>query len=245
MLKRLSLFLVGLFCWGVMMGAAAQTPPQMLPLRIGTQQVLNRDSFNFVFANPYTIDPKRFIFELKPGEKAEDYALVKNASDIPLKFSLYGADGTKTAQVSFALKTKAQEGSEVGKWITFDQQEMVLQPGEGQRIKFSVEIPSGTAYGTYSGGVAAEKTRPDIQNTNIIIAVRIGLRVDVKVTSDPKPVPKQFAEPTTVKPFFQGYFWASLILFLLSAGALAWSYFSEKKPQHHDGHGKHHGHKHG
>lgn len=231
-MKKGILIIVGLFCTGIAMAQAAVAPAMSAgPFQEQTQQRINDDTFNFVIDNPNTIDPKKFIFEIKPGEKNEDYVDLKNGSDVPLKFSLYGADGTTTAQGSFGLKTKGQDMADVGKWISFDEKEFVLQPKETKRVKFSVDVPPGTAEGTYSGGVAAEKSKPDAGNPNIIIAVRIALRVDVKVTSNPQPVLKKYAEVST-NPFFQTYFWASAGLFLLSVGALGWSYFKDKKPAH-------------
>jgi hypothetical protein len=233
MFKKLCLLFVGFFCSGLFIAQAAEPTivngnQQTFSTQQNVEQQINEDRFNFVIANPNTIDPKKFIFELKPGETSSDEVYVKNASDVPLKFSLYGADGTKTAQGSFALRTKNEPLKDVGKWITFDEKEITLQPGEYKKVKFHLEVPSGTPEGTYSGGVAAEKSKPETGNPNVTIAVRIGLRVDVKVTSNPHPASKKYAD-VVGNPFYQVYFWASLGLFLVSAGALGWSYYSDKK----------------
>ncbi len=216
MLKKLSFLLVGFFCSGLFV-AQAQA---------------NEDRFNFIIANPNTTEPKKFMFELKPGETGSDYAIVKNISDIPLKFSLYGSDGTQTAQGSFALKTKGEKALEVGKWITFDDKELTLNPGEYKKVKFHVTVPGDATEGTYSGGVSAEKTRPDAGNPNVTIAVRIALRVDVKVTATPHAAAKKYAD-LAENPFYQVYFWASLGLFVVSAGALGWSFYSDRKTSTH------------
>ncbi len=245
MFRKVGIILVGFFCTGIFLAQAQQTPTQQgaswftnatqqtAAQAIGAQPQpnINEDSFNFVIANPNTTDPKRFIFELKPGQGAQDYVLLKNASDVPLKFSLYGADETRTAQGSFALKTKGQTAVGLGKWISFDDPEIILQPGETRKERFTVSIPDGTSEGTYSGGVAAEKTKPDARNANVNIAVRIALRVDVKVTSNPQPVQKQYSDFGS-NPFFQLYFWASLALFLFFGSILGWSYLRDnmKKP---------------
>lgn len=253
MFKKLCLITVGFFCTGLFAARAAlpagQTTQQVMPQSVGAvsgmtqaEKMMNDDTFNFTIANPNTVEPKRFIFEIKPGEKAEDYVFVKNASDVPLKFVLYGSDGTRTAQGSFAVETDEQSADEVGKWITFEEKELMLQPGEGKKVKFRVEVPVGTPEGTYSGGVSAEKSKADTNNANIIIAVRIALRVDVKVTGDPQPVEKKYAY-VDENPFFQVYFWASLGLFVLSAGALGWSYFKEKPSTARGKHKTNHRHK--
>lgn len=195
---------------------------------LGNTQQINNDNFNFVIANPNTIDPKKFIFEVKPGQTARDSVLVKNSSGVPLKFNLYGADETRSAQGSFAIKTKNEEAKTIGKWITFDEKEFTLAAGETKKVNFTLSVAEGTPEGTYSGGLAAEKTSADTKNPNVIIAVRIGLRVDVKVTSNPQPVPKKYSG-IAENPLFQVYFLASAALFIGSAVLLGWTYLKNKK----------------
>ena len=194
----------------------------------------NDDKFNFIIANPNTTEPKKFIFELKPGQKSEDYVFVKNASDVPLKFTLYGADETRSNQGSFALKTKNQPAEYVGKWIKFDDKELILQPGEIKKERFTVEIPQDAQEGAYSGGVSAEKSKADAMNPNVTIAVRIGIRVDVKVTAEPHPAAKKYAD-TMTNPWMQAYFWGSLALFIGSTGSLAYAYIKGRNPKKHSG----------
>jgi len=215
------------------MTASQQASWQTLQNLWGTQQTQqatqpNTDKFVFVIANPNTNEPKKFIFELKPGQQARDSVIVKNEADVPLTFSLYGADGTKTKQGTFALCTKNEQPKDIGKWITFDQKEITLNPGEQRLINFIISIPSDTPLGDYSGGVAAEKSQADTNNPSLIIAVRIGLRVDVKVTDNPQPITKKYSVISN-NPFFQVYFWASLLLFVASAGVLVWAYIKEKR----------------
>lgn len=231
--KKLCLLLAGFFCSGLFIAQAATTQQTQASAGAGQTQMqspVNQDKFNFVIANPNNIDPKRFIFELKPGTQNSDFVYVKNAADVPLKFSLYGTDGTKTATGTFALKTKNETQENVGKWTTFDEPEFTLQPGEIRKEKFTIAIPTNAPEGSYSGGLAAEKSKADLNNPNVIIAVRIGIRVDVKVTANPQTITKKYPD-VGGNPFFQAYFWASLGLFVLSAGALGWSYYKEK-PKH-------------
>lgn len=248
MSRKIAFLLAGFFFTGIVAAQAQnlpQTPAgstaapvatQQAPTIAQTQQQPDTDSFNFVIANPNTVDPKRFIFEIKPGASATDSVILKNSAEVPLHFSLYGADATQTNQGSFALKTKDEPRAEVGKWISFDQGEITLQPGQVQQVGFTVSVPAGTPEGSYSGGLAAEKVSASTSNPNILIAVRIGLRLDVKVTSNPQPVTKKYTSVTD-NPFFKVYFWASIGLFLVFAAMLVWSLFGGngggKKPKKH------------
>ena len=237
MFKKVSFLAVGLICsvfWFAQAKAQTQTHQVFAAQTQNSLEssaptaMTNDDSFNFVIANPNTVDPKKFLFELKPGDKTSDYVYIKNNASIPLHFNLYGVDGTKTTQGSFALKTKNETQTNLGKWITFDNAEVDVQPGETKKEKFTVNIPPETPQETYSGGVAAEKVKADNNNPNILIAVRIGLRVDVKVTKNPQPIAKKYNDITD-NSWFQGYFWLSVVAFVISAGLLGWSYLGNGK----------------
>lgn len=190
----------------------------------------NEDQFSFTIANPNQTDPQKFRFELKPGESAQDYGYVKNLSDIDLSINLYGADETTTNEGGFSLKTKDQGQNQVGSWITFEEKNFTLKPQEIKKVKFTINVPPNIALGEYHGGVAAEKTKPDSHNPNITIAVRIGLRVDVKVTPAPQPIPKQYAEKENPVAA-QWLLWISLTLFLGSGSLMIWERH-KSKPTH-------------
>lgn len=187
----------------------------------------NEDQFSFTIANPNRTDPQKFLFELKPGESAQEYGYIKNLSAIDLAINLYGADETTTNEGSFSLKSKDQPQNQVGTWITFEEKNVVLKPQEVKRVKFTLSVPKNTPLGEYHGGVAAEKTKPDSQNPNITIAVRIGLRVDVKVTDTPQPIAKQYGE-TEKTTGAQWLFWISLVLFLGSGSLMIWQWYGSK-----------------
>ncbi len=209
--------------------AADPTPPSTTPR--------HSDGFTIMPAYPNTISPRKFLFELKPGSSTSDYAYIKNLSDQETHFLLYGADATLSNQGTLAYKTRQSENNGQGKWIQFDEPEIDLGPGEARIIKFTVTVPKGTTENTYKAGIAIEKSKKDTKNAGVIIASRVILHSEIKVTLNPQPIPKETGENPLVeslKPKWQiYYFWISLALFLTSIGLLGWSTWKEKNLKHH------------
>ena len=173
--------------------------------------------------------------------------VIQNLSEEEAKFFLYGADSTLSAQGTPAYMTRQAGGNGEGKWVTFDEPEVILGPREEKIIPFTLAVPEGTKLDEYRLGMAMEKTKQDINNPGITIATRYILHTSVKVTDNPQPVPKgrlsadetlstttEKSSPVTEKeqPEWQiYYFWVSLSLFALSFVALLWILFQEKKVQ--------------
>ncbi len=208
----------------------------------------NHDSFSVAIANPNTINPRSFIFELRPGEKSEDFLIIQNNADVNLSFELYAADSTKSQEGSFAVKTKQQASENIGQWIHFEKPHLTLEPGKAEMLKFLVDIPSSAAPGKYKGGIATEKQKQAADNAAVTIATRIIEPVEIRVTESPNPVPKKLKITPELKPgaahwfsdwfsnwifswpsgWPQWYFWGSLTLFIISLGLLLWSHFHGK-----------------
>lgn len=199
----------------------------------------NGEGFTLEAANPNTINPRKFIFELRPGEKAEDYIEISNLSDEEETFLLYGADPTFSAQGTPAYKTRQAGGNGEGQWIQFDQSELTLQPKETKLVKFTVNIPPEAALGEYRAGITMERAPHASSQPGISIATRIILHAEIKVTKDPKAIPKQdgsflggHGAPDSTDTEFDWrtlYFWISLTLFIASFLALLWITLNERK----------------
>ncbi len=219
---------------GVILSLVGTTSMQAEPLKSPESDIkaaaTKNEGFSLVPAYPNSIKPQEFLFELKPGSKEEEYVYVKNFSDEATTFLLYGADTTLSSQGTRAYKTRDTMGEGQGNWIQFEHPEIRLNPGEGKREKFTMTVPDKTAMGTYFLGIAIEKSKKDSKNPNITIATRVILKGEVKVTNDPKPIPKKTAPPTFLKSGWQTwYFWISLILFLISLSVFIWAAMKDKK----------------
>jgi hypothetical protein len=151
-----------------------------------------RTAYSMLIAYPNIIDPRKFIFEIKPGESAEDFLILNNTSGLPAEFILYGADETIDPEGKVSYKTLDQEQNMVGRWITFDSDKVTVGPNNKQKIRFKVTVPSGIPLSEYDGGVAAELAATVINPyTNEKVETRYMMIVSVKVTDDPQPVVKK------------------------------------------------------
>ena len=199
----------------------------------------NSQGFTIEAANPNTIDPGKFIFELRPGEKAEDYIEIANLSENQESFLLYGADPTFSAQGTPAYKTRQAGGNGEGQWIQFDQRKFKLQPKETKLVKFTVNIPPQASLGDYRAGITMERAPHASSQPGISIATRIILHAEIKVTDKPQAIPKQdgsFLEghgalesATDEFDWKTLYFWISLTLFISSFLTLLWITLKEHK----------------
>ena len=225
--------------------AFAKTTTQQVPKTSSTQQTqgsqasqastlnktpdLPKDGFMLFPAYPNTIEPKHFLFEIKPGGSAEDYAVIQNFSSSPSHFSLYGSDPTISNQGTLAYKTHSQTTAE-GTWVQFYQPEIDLAPNGNALVKFKVTIPKDATLGEHKIGITIEKSGPE--NNGITIATRVVINAKVTVTMNPKPIPHEQNPDISFnpKPVWQKwFFWISLILFIVSAGSLIYVNLNDKK----------------
>lgn len=231
MTKKLTLLLIIASIFALQAPALAQESTTAIPEEITN---MKSEGFTIVPGDPNTISPRKFIFEGEPGSTMRDTVLIQNLSNEEATFSLYGADPTFSSQGTPAYKTRDAGGDGEGRWITFDEPSITLKAREERTVPFTLTIPEDTPLGDYRAGVAMEKTKQDINNPNIIIATRLIIHSDIKVTDNPSVVPKQngaqgVEEPKEDSPLQIYYFWISLALFVISFIALVWITFEEKK----------------
>jgi len=196
----------------------------------GSQALNRNEGFTIVPLYPNTINPRKFLFEIKPGEQAADDAYIKNFSDDEITVLLYGADPTVSNTGSLAYKTRQNVNDGPGSWIKFDEPQVDLKPQEGKKVHFTVSVPKDTPLGDYKAGIAIEKTKKDINNPSITIATRVIIHAEIKVTNEPKLITKgEPAVKETAPVWKQYYFWGSLALFIFFGGLLIWVTTADKK----------------
>ncbi|MBD3327751.1 DUF916 domain-containing protein [Candidatus Peregrinibacteria bacterium] len=235
MIKKISLFLVGLFLLSFFSTSAFAQIPNLDTSVPSAISDIESDGFTIVPAFPNAKEPRKFLFEVKPGEKTKEYTYVSNLSNNEASFRLYGADPTQSAQGTLAYKTRDQNSpTGEGSWIQFEPETITLGPKESKKVPFTVSVPETVEMGEYKIGIAMEKFAvQDTNNPNIAIAARLILNAEVKVTDDPQEIPRLKGQKTTIiqdgGDWKIYYFWISLSLFILSFLALIWITIQEKK----------------
>ncbi len=130
---------------------------------------------------PSTEKARQFSLEVEPGKEMPDSAIVSNLTDQPIKVKLYAADGTQSNLGTFALTTLSNEQRHIGKWVTFKDAEITLEPHENRTLGFIVKVPEQTTPGVYAGGIAAEVTAAANGKQTQGSAVSISSRIVVKL----------------------------------------------------------------
>lgn len=163
--------------------------------------------------------PNNFVFELRPGETAEEFATITNQTNDPLEVLVYPVDTKINNQKDTVLEEKDEARDQVGKWISItDGENFTLNPRESKVIKFTINIPQDTEKTDYIGGVALERKNPngtkEVQpGASIKTNTRVGIRTFVKVTDTPQPVIK--AKITSTNDWTKYYLYSSIGLFVI------------------------------
>lgn len=140
---------------------------------------------------PFNIDGSQrgvFRFQVNPGDKIEDSAVVTNGSDfagdaiVKARDSIIDSGG----QISFIENSAENQGP--AKWLTVSQEKLNVPAGQGIKVPFSIQVPSDVRPGEYTAGIVAG---PAASNTNLAsggvdITVRTGITIYITVKGDLK-----------------------------------------------------------
>jgi hypothetical protein len=184
------------------------------------------EAFTFIPTYPNAIVPKKLIFEISPGESVEDYITSSNTGDLKRDFSLYATEPFINAKGNKEFFTEENRVGEKYKWINLEKSDVTLKPGEETIIKFIINIPENTELGDYELAASMETFKYATNMPGIKIATRILLPIEIKVTDDPKSIPKI---KDLNKPIPTPYFYASIVIFLGCIGYFLYARRKEKR----------------
>jgi hypothetical protein len=186
--------------------------------------------------NQNAIKPNEIIAELKPGETYQDIITVENQNDIAQNFSAYGSDEKTGKDNKTAYKFKSDTQENIGLWLTFNEPEFLLQPKEKKGLPFKIIIPVGTKLGEYKGAISIQQE--SVKAGVLNYSARTALKVDIKVTDNPQPVPKMDHSIFGYIKFYLAkaswFFWTTVIIFL---GCL-WYFIRARRKEKHAHHHK-------
>lgn len=130
-----------------------------------------------------------FFFTIARGEEQTDAIALENTGDTNQTILLYPADTTPSTDGGFALKQRVEEMTEVGAWVTIDESQVTLAPGEQREVDFTLNIPRDVEAGEYAGAIMVEPigsgSVQEIESTGIHFNVRYGTRIYATVADAP------------------------------------------------------------
>jgi len=212
MRKALLSFLAFISCCQVVFAAQNYTP----------------DEFLLYPKDPDVINPKKLVYELKPGDELTEQIILKSLAPNPKKFTLYISDRTMNKE-GVSIYTQQYGSRTMAKWMNVDPEETLVNNNEEKTVNLHIKIPKDAPLDDYNGGLAAVKVEPSANMPNIQIAVRVMLDIDLKITNAPQHI-KKLSETTAPTPYFYG----SLGLFGGSMGYYFYTNRKEKKLQNED-----------
>ncbi|HCK78523.1 MAG TPA: hypothetical protein DHW34_00735 [Actinobacteria bacterium] len=139
-----------------------------------------------------TFTARQFFFlELAPGATIKDSITIKNAGQVDQPLDIYTADAFNIESgAGFALRKRGDKNTDVGSWITLDQEKVVVGPNGGKTIvPFSLTVPRGVTPGDHAGGVVTIEPAPAPQGdvSQVQIQRALGVRVYVRVAGPLTP----------------------------------------------------------
>lgn len=127
-----------------------------------------------------------FIYELKPGQTANDGVKVLNDTNQTQVITLDAVDSELASGGTFTCRQAAEPKTDVGAWITLQETSVTLAPNSSKIVPFSITVPdSGSvSVGEHDGCItvqAASQTSAESTKAGILLSFRSAIRVVVTV----------------------------------------------------------------
>lgn len=140
-----------------------------MPLLPGVQAQSNQADPIRLAINP-TEDPNQdkvhLSYEIKPTKSIEDVLTLRNYStDQTYTLKLYPVDAIQGTDGASAFKLQDKEQVHIGTWITLNNEEILIEPGETKYIPYRIDIPENSTPGTFQGGLIAEMYDKNLPNS--------------------------------------------------------------------------------
>jgi hypothetical protein len=123
-------------------------------------QAANNGSWSLEPTSPKGAIARQYlVYEVPAGSTLHDSVTIKNLTELPQNFQIFGADGYTTERDGgFGLKKIDEPQVAVGSWITTGKNKLNLLPGATAKIPFTIKVPAGTPSGDHSGAIVALNT---------------------------------------------------------------------------------------
>lgn len=143
-----------------------------------------------------------FVFDAVPGQVIHDEVLITNSGEAAGSVLLYPADAA-TGQTSGVVYQGQDEARvAVGAWITLEENEVTLGPGESRTVGFTVMIPDDARPGHHVGGIAAQNLATTEGSGQLRVTLQTRLVTAVQLNLPGTPI--EHLALTRVSPAIQG-----------------------------------------
>lgn len=131
---------------------------------------------------------RAFEYAVDPGTQVVDSVVVVNSGNVASNFALYATDALNDPNTgAFGLLKNDTKPTDVGSWITLDQDKITLQPGQQATVPFSMLVPSDATPGDHVAGiVAAVRTTGRQNGAAVSLEQRVGARLYLRVSGATK-----------------------------------------------------------
>lgn len=153
-------------------------------------------SFSLEPASPSSQSSGYFIISGSPGRQVKESAALRNLTQQTITVSLAAVDGAAGQFGGVTYGMPQDPVKQVGTWISLDQTQVVLKPGDAVEVPFTVSVPADAPTGVNVGGIAAwvpaatggSTTTSEGFSAQIIIQTRRVIAVEVNIPGDSEPL---------------------------------------------------------
>lgn len=144
-------------------------------------------------ANPDPLNPRTqdiFVYKLDVNQSKTDGVRVYNNTTEKKTILVYAVDSVRSSDGAFACAQLVDEKKDVGSWIKLEKEEITIDSGKNEEVKFTITVPQNASVGEHNGCIVIQEkeiiTRGTKQSNGVNISFRSATRVAITVPGEIK-----------------------------------------------------------
>jgi hypothetical protein len=137
-------------------------------------------------AQALSVSPPIFEYNVRPGDEIAGAIQLYNETDATETFfptvQDFVASGDETGTPHF-LAEGTSSSTSIAPWVGFETPAVTLEPGDTRYVAFTIQVPEGTASGSYFGGLLMSTAPPRAQS-GLATVSKVGALVLISVQGD-------------------------------------------------------------
>ncbi len=128
-----------------------------------------------------SVFPQKYEITVFPGDSYEGEFKIHNPNDIALPVTLNAIPfGAEDSTGDLILDAEDERGAV--RWISFNEDNLLLSPGEDARVEFNIDVPSETPEGGYYIFTRFELIIPDFDDSSTRVVPSVGVPIMIATT---------------------------------------------------------------